>query len=411
MTLSYNVVYFQYHWDEVFGVISYNNINIFGDNRALFYSTSIGVFSFTCFLIGYLFYVNFKLVRINVKYGNSTLIYRLFALPIFIIYILVTDPLYFLGGNGVISPGAMSDYMALLLNSVLTAQVVFGIRGVKYLGKSTLQRLISVFGKINLFVLFLFLLLNLLSGERGLIIYWALLLMLCSKIEMSLKRLTLISLMGVVSLTYLGRLRGYRGNMSMQDRLVLAAITSDEDRRFGFTSSFPLTQNLAHSGSVYYRLVGEVRDENIHESFLLKELLSVIPFGNQLKSSLIFPNDSDWQKNSAAYSSYRILNRVSKTNELGTTILTPFWLDYGLMGAFVGMLLVGTIGGYSDNLLKNGLDRYAPPFLLTISIIFFANSIYVARGSFFSIFKFAFWTLLMVYVQIIFTSIFSKSKS
>lgn len=411
MTLSYNVVYFQYHWDEVFGEISYNNINIFGDKSALLYSTSIGVFSFTCFIIGYLFCVNFKLARINIEYGENTLIYRLFALPIFIIYILVTNPLYFLGGNGVISPGTVSDYMSLLLNSVLTAQVVFGIRSVKCLGKRTLQKLISVFGKINLFVLFLYLLLNLLSGERGLILYWALLLILCSKIEVSLKRLTLISLMGVVSMTYLGRLRGYRGNMSMQDRLVLAAITSDEDRRFGFTSTFPLTQNLAHSGSVYYRLVGEVRDEKIHESFLLKELLSVIPFGNQLKSSLIFPHDSDWQKNSAAYSSYRILNRVSKTNELGTTILTPFWLDYGLMGAFIGMLLVGIIGGYSDNLLKNGLERYAPPFLLTIAIIFFANSIYVARGSFFSIFKFAFWTLLMVYVQIIFTSIFTKIKS
>ena len=62
---------------------------------------------------------------------------------------------------------------------------------------------------------------------------------------MSLKRLTLISLMGVVSLTYLGRLRGYRGNMSMQDRLVLAAITSDEDRRFGFTSTFPLTPEFS----------------------------------------------------------------------------------------------------------------------------------------------------------------------
>lgn len=411
MTISYNVVYFQYHWDEVLGKISYNKLDIFGQNSAIFYSTSIAVISFTFFLIGYLLYVNVKLARINFKYGNSTLIYRLLALPIFIIYILVTNPLYFLGGNGVISPGAMSDYMSLLFNSILTAQVVFGIRKSKHLAKSTLYRLISVFGRVNLLILVLFLLLNLLSGERGLIIYWALLLVLSSKIEISLKRLTLISLLGVVSLTYLGRLRGYRGNISMQDRLFLAAITSDEDRRFGFTSSFPLTQNLAHSGSVYYRLVGEVRDENIHESFLLKELLSVIPFGNQLKSSLIFPHDSDWQKNSAAYSSYRILNRVSKTNELGTTILTPFWLDYGLMGAFIGMLLVGSIGGYSDNLLKNGLDRFAPPFLLTIAIIFFSNSIYVARGSFFSIFKFAFWTLLMVYVQIIFSSLFTKIKS
>jgi hypothetical protein len=134
---------------------------------------------------------------------------------------------------------------------------------------------------------------------------------------------------------------------------------------------------LALSGRILNHAIASVTKTGFFLGwFQMKHVLSSVPGLSGLFNSLFqVPLHLD---SSADYMSYIIQDGKVLYGD-GTSLLADFYLDFGLIGVMLGMIVVGVLGSYIDRLFA--LRKNISLTSWIVVLIGFSSSFYMPRGS------------------------------
>jgi len=194
---------------------------------------------------------------------------------------------------------------------------------------------------INL-ILSIYLTLIMLSGDRGAIISFAVVYIyafaVASKKNISKRVLLFAVSIGVFVVIQLGVIRSLSKELSFVDR---ARVVLAQSSRFEYTSVLPFTQELASSARCLNLAVYNVPNSNtfFYGRLQIQQIISAIPFAGFL-NPMIFDNTPQYQ-GSTYYVSWLYQGELNGFNGIGSTCIADFYLDFGVIGVALGMLIFG----------------------------------------------------------------------
>lgn len=232
-----------------------------------------------------------------------------------------------------------------------------------------------------LLVVGIYMILRLLSGDRGQALYMGLMFFF-SYIMVSGKRIKLIYiillvLVGAFSMTTLNVVRSFRNPDESFGKKIERAFSSMSEMQDVRTIS-PLTHELANSVNCNFIALYDI-DRGVTDyklgAYNACGLLIGIPGLNRISQALFGLNMYRY-----ATSEYVTISFFGENYPLGlgTTVLVDFFLDFGIIGVIIGMILVGFIYKIVDASITN---RPTSVFLIVIILKFASMAIYVPRAS------------------------------
>ncbi len=434
--LGYTIVYFQNILDVFFGFSDpYNELSILYPS-AIVRSSLLSVMGLISFFIGYLLFDRknppTKTPQIAIattetpsspkdRYIPLNLL-KIFCFALLVLYLVFVNKEYLWGGYGTgVGMGGIASlisyflegsiYGVLLLHSLnlKTERQKISQRRTPPKVKLSLLRFIGSLGLFN-FVIALYLLTVLLSGDRGAIIYITLGYFYCylfcsSKIFSALKSLVLIAIAGIL-VSILGVARTMRSVESKSEQIALAAeILSSREA----TSLSPPTKELANSLRCLHAVVEErerLGSEPYYGRFSSYQILSSVPFsGTLLSLSGLYGSE---HISSAEYITELIQGRNPSYGD-GTACIAELYLDFGSLGVIFAMVLFGLFMRKSDELSSG--EREVSIFLFALVLLYFAHSIFIARSTLLFPLKKAIATFTICYLYIYTYKHFLSSKT
>lgn len=249
-----------------------------------------------------------------------------------------------------------------------------------------------------LIVSILYILLRLLSGDRGPVIYtlmtyfYAYILTTKKKIKFVFVASGIV--IAAIFVTLLGFARGMDTNMSFGDRFNNAYnMSMTEDYA---PSIIPATQELAGSINCNFIAVRDIDTETTtykYGTYHLFELLGIIPGSSSVLTNFFGINLKETQ--SSEYLTISYFGRNYPYN-LGTTAVAEPYLDFGVLGVIIICCIFGIFYKQFDNCYigRNKIGMHNRILLFKMS----AWSIYIGRSSFFQMFTSALYIVLIYYV-------------
>jgi len=350
-------------------------------------------------LVGLIFYMfgyshlkkSYKSARQNKKITYHNIhVWALLSLFAFVLFVINIDLVSFLTGMDYEGSGASDRETTpfaiweTLFDTFMTLTVASKTELILNDGnKRSLFRYLLSFPVYFLVSVFLYIALRLVSGDRGPVMYTSLLFfysyLLVSKKRIRLGIVMLFVLIGAFGMTLLNSVRSYRNpNENFIDKVSRGF--SDMEDESDVKSISPFSYELSKSVNCNFIAVHDI-DENITEYkyglYNLCEILSAVPGMNRITTSLF---NLDLYR--TATSEYVTISFFGKNYlfGLGTTVLTDFYLDFGLLGVIIGMFLVGFVYRRVDESLVYGS---IPSFFAMVFFLKFASmSVYIPRASF-----------------------------
>jgi len=156
-------------------------------------------------------------------------------------------------------------------------------------------------------------------------------------------------------------------------------VSRDESTSNRFDTSAPLEQTaeLATSVRCLTHTIYNIPDFYSYQFgyFQLKQILAIIPKVSSLSTEAI--GKDEIYDSSAMFISYLIQGNNIKYGD-GTNSISDLYLDFGVIGVVIGFFLFGIFIKTGENALMYGTRS----MLLFLSIlVYFANSITIARSS------------------------------
>lgn len=255
---------------------------------------------------------------------------------------------------------------------------------------------------VSFIIVILYLVLRLFSGDRGPVIYTLLAFFFSylyySKKQLSIILIILLLIMGSYSVSLIGMARKYDTSFSFSDRLAEASKVFRESGRFDdYKSISPSTQELAFSHLSYEIMIGGMLED--HDGYRCGAYQAValgntIPFfSGFLHNRLGF---SKSQTSSSYYATYKYIGD-SPSWGVGTNCMGDFFMDFGILGVLLGMLVVGFAFRRIDLALFDFDKNQVSYGLLAFSIVYASKSLYIARSSFMAEIKFFVFVLVLLW--------------
>lgn len=368
----------------------------------------LGTIGFSAFVSGFLFYKSYKnrtlsIIKEQKRIDNSILaVLQIVFFAGFILTAkvsdLVTGSAY---SGGIERESSAADYFEALLficNVLLVANIVNSNTNFK-----GFFSYVSTIPLPNLLIIAIYLVLRLLSGDRGPFIYTILLFffgyLYATRKHIKFSYVLLSFFAGSIFVSIVGIARGLDTKLSFSERMSNASVTFSEEGRNGedMKSFFEPTSELAGSLHVSQIVLNECEQHNrpiLYGKNILSQFLNCIPFVSRLLNEMgIKARDV----NSSAFANYYYLGEF-RTWGVGTNIIADFYLAFGVFGVFLGMFIVGYFFNYLDHILfkeeKGDISIYA----LSMALIFSAHSIYIPRSTFFGEVKGVIWAFAIIYV-------------
>lgn len=404
--VGFVIVFFQYHIDYYLDNLDQSLTFIWVNPeivmKSLFIS-SIGMYSF---MLGYLLLSikNQKRAFYQKKLGyRKTVFLEFISLFLLALYFLNANLFYFLNGYGKIPLGAISEYVIVLFNCVIFAILIQKSINLKEdsIDVTTFKRFILNLGILPILLAGIYLLSVLLSGDRGpLMVYGIIsfsLYFYASNKKLKLLNFLIILYCGTFVITVLGKARVLDSSLTFKER-VHKVLNNKKESRFGSESFLPSTQNLATSIMCLHHAVDYVPSKHDYSfgRFQYQQVTSVIPFSSHV-NRLLFSNNH-WKYNSSAdFITWRHQGEYPWSGD-GTTVVSDFYLDFGVFGVILGLFIIGNIFRRSELILYYNNQGYSL-FGLTMSIILLSTAVYISRGAFFVNFKMVLWTYFFLIVN------------
>lgn len=394
--LSISIVHFQYPIDYVIGYLSSEESFIWMNNsivvKSLYFST-IGLISF---FLGYILHIP-KVPKYFFKSDLNRIVsteYLYYLAPIFLVgYFLTVDKLYLAGYYGSVGMGQTAAYFILLFQVVVYGIIIQNSLNAIILRnkpKSFLEY-VHYQGYSLLFVILVYFVSVIISGDRGPIIYFSLAYVAgyiyVTKKRVTLKHALITLVIGASFITILGIVRSMDKSLSFKERLVLS-ISFDQERT---KSVMPYTSELAGSIRTLHAVTDYVPEYHPHTygRFQLQQVIVSIPFSNRL-TTMIW-GDHYRYRSPASFATW-VIQGDTPSSGVGTTCIADFYVEFGLIGVIIGMFLLGYFIRFSEVIFfHHALPKLFP---LIFSFVYLSDAIYIARSSA----LFGFRTVVWIYV-------------
>lgn len=402
------IVYYQFLLDYLLG---YKTASSFLDPTIVNFATLISTVGFISFVVAY--------VRKPIAINNTKVIpvvpklnvLVVFQIVFFVLFVKSIDVLKFITGADAYDPASSAsmdyEYAFQAVNIVLLMTVCFQNRDKSL----SLWGVIKNIPLISIILIFLYLILRLLSGDRGPVIY-TLLVIFYAYIYLARKRFRFIYILvffviGATFVSLLGIARSSDLDMSFSERMLSATNELKEDSRAGGESTLsPITKELAFSYLSYEVMVkGMLKDNDGFKNGAYQGvvLVNIIPYASGwLHKEFNLTRD---ETSSSYYATYKYLG-TDPSWGLGTNCIGDFYMDWGIVGVLFCMYFVGLLFKWVDNLLFVKDKTYVTPAMLALAFCYASEAIYMPRSNITGLLKLFAFVLILFFVS----KFFGKKK-
>lgn len=387
--IGYLAVNFQYLLDYRIGMKGDGSRYIL-DPSLLNICLLLGICGLLAFIIGYTFRKNTtESSDIEIQNFSDHVPYFFIGLQLvlFVLFIVTINISDFISGSAFVDNSGHSSYEGLLyLANVLIVLLV----SYNYRGGEGLKEYILSFPKASLLILVVYMILRMLSGDRGPFIYTSLLL-LYGYLYATRKKWSVLfvtAALGTASLfiILLGMARLDDLDMSFGERIQSAFVTFNDYGKFGDrgeNSVFGLTDELGFSFIVNEIDVQAIvkEHENYHYgTYQLFSILNAIPYMPGFLANTLHIKPENLS--SSGFANYKFFGGYDRTWGIGTTCLGDFYLDLGILGVILGFFLVGKFFFFIDEILFVRPKSNVGLIILLIVLLYASQSVYIPRSVF-----------------------------
>lgn len=347
--------------------------------------TYIGIISILSYLIGH--NLNVSDVKSS-KTNHYTLWPWLITLPVlFILFISNIDLVSFITGTSYGGSGAYdriadkSSYFEQLLDVnlvIITAIITY--RNIKCQTTFSLLSYLKSFPLVFWVVFCLYVLLRLLSGDRGPVLY-SLCLIFYSYLMVTRHKFKFVSAVGILFVasfftTIIGFVRDGNLNKTFTERFE-NAIQQDSK---GKPSIIPATQELANSSNTIYiasKAMDDPKEEYALGKYSFYAIIGSVPGSSSVLSKVFGVKMRDTM-------SSEFITIYDRGNQygfgLGTSPMAEFFLEFDIWGCIIGFILTGWLFKFIDVELFTA-NSNTPLWLIIFILKLSSVSIYIARSS------------------------------
>ena len=347
------------------------------------------------FMIGYL--ITRKPFKCNRKKTYNVGIYLdVLALIFFIAFYITADKRYFNGGYGeVFNSGGISTITGISQNLCVASLIGTSCSRLYQFKSISLRNYILSYSKLYYFVVFTFLFLILMSGDRTPLIqigmcYFSVFFVVNQK-RMTFTKFILPLFAGVFALYFLGNLRSIQGDLSIKKIGDAKDMIDDELNRRSVL--FAMTYELSGVARSYHVIYDYTENHGTFYGFgFFDQLLGFVP---GLRPLIIYPLLGI--ENSDKFNTNKISTRELQRDDagMGTTCCADVYINFGYIGTMVVFFLFGAL------FKKFDLELYNTKYNL-LAIVFAINyltfAIYMGRGKFSTPLTFSMYTFFLVYL-------------
>jgi hypothetical protein len=411
--LGFCIVHFQYYFDFVLG-------NISKENLFIWVNRDIVIKSFILSLIGLVsFFLGFLIIKPKIKpqlQDEPQSIYNTKLLLIFSIislatFFLTVNPLYLVGYYGSEDMGVEATYAILFFSISIYAIIIQNCRNmiISKVIPSNFRQYVKQQGYLFFFIICVYLLSVMISGDRGPIItfgtaYFSGYFIVTQRRPKRMYWASLIFI-GAFSITLLGEIRNFNKDLDFYSK-VLESINSNN--KTNENSILPVTSELAASVRTLHTSLDYVPQKHdfLSGQFQFQQLVTSVPLVYYVYELFIEKQKKQYGS-SATFITWINQGDDPKSGD-GTSCIADLYLDWGLFGVIFGMFLFGYLIKLLEFKLFN-IDHIPGLFCHVFGIIYLSNAIYIARSSILFEFRSVIWVLILLYLNIFVNKLFFKT--
>ncbi|MDM1541803.1 O-antigen polymerase [Empedobacter sp. 189-2] len=402
------IVCFQIYIDYILGNVSADNYFIFVNKAIVVKALVVSAIGYNMFLIGYASY-KVKFIRnIHKEKVYKTKALEILVFIFLILFLSTINMSYVLGGYGSESIGTGVSYFNLLLKIFIIALIIQKTRNLVIQNKTniSLKNYLLSLGFLPLFSISIYLLIILLSGDRGPLITISLYILsgflFVTKIKYKFYILLATIVIASIVMTILGIARSFGSDVSFKEKIELA-LKDDEKKKID--SFLPQTSELSVSVNSIHQVVDYFPDKHdfLYGRFQFQQLTASLPFFNMF-NAVIFENNSQKYAGSASFVTW-IYQGDRPTSGNGTSVVADFYFDFGLFGVALGMFLYGYSIRYAE--VKMYVYKLPSLFASAFFTVYLGSALYIARSSFLFEFRTVVWVVVVLLIN---RYVFNKSK-
>lgn len=387
--LGYTIVHIQIPFLASFGIEPSNPSFIWINKQVVNYSTWMSLLAITIWIFGYSLVA--KKIIVNKNIENFKINYKLFDIILVIVFFgfLSTVGSNFLNGAyNVNSWGGGATHFLLILKILIYLRVIYFFKEIS--GDISFKNIFYKFlsNKVFFIIIILYVSLFFLTGSRGEILRVALIVALSYSFfikKISFKFVFISVVIGAIIFTLMGLGRGRDANELSDQNILTRGYNELKEKE----TDINFTEELASSVRIQYRAVDAIPQSHpyLYGMTYLPTIVGAVPFASGL--FVDFFDIPDAYLDSANFFTYLGQGTNVSYGE-GSEILADIYINFGINGVFLIMLLFGAISAKISNESK----RMKMNFIL-IYAIFLISALVVNRG-----------TILYFYKDIVYILVF-----
>jgi len=302
---------------------------------------------------------------------------------------LATSGSYALGDYSGTGSSGLSSYFYKIFKVSMTALVLIKVASFAALSDRirTFRDYLAHLGTPLMFALVPFLFITFIAGDRGPLIFFALLAFcpyLARRSGIGLVLTPFVAYSMSVFFSILGAARQARFEGGGFIERVLNEIGSGsvfyyESYRFDQPVLFGHTLELAASVRVLNHVIANVPSNHDYGYgiFSFQQIASIVPGLGGFVNKTFF--NGDWRLDGSANFVTYLIQGANPQYGDGTSVTGDLYLDFGIYGVMLGLFLFGLVVGKYECRLFSNPNRIT--FGWVFALIYFANSLYLARSS------------------------------
>ncbi len=387
---AFLAVNFQYLLDYRLGLKTDSSFYIFHP-EVLNHCFILGLIGLLAFTAGYVLTGNnYRRYRTNpegtVGFKNLIIPVSVLHVAVFAVFLYTIDISAFLSGEDYGSEGATYTHLEKLLTAV-NAIAVACVVG-KYEGDKSLKSFILSFPVPSMVVIGGYMLLRLVSGDRGPFVYTAIMLfygyLIVSKEKYRLWVTVLVLAGGMLTMSLVGIARTLDTSNDFVTRMSYARSMFTRGGRFaalGEKSISPLTEELGFSFIVNETDVHaiEIENEELHPgTYLIISALNGIPFIPGLIMRTFHVSKEDFS--STGFANLHFFGGEDADWSIGTTVIGDFYLQFSVWGVLIGLFITGWLLKFLDLVIFVRRKETVGVYSLMFVLLFSSTALYIPRS-------------------------------
>lgn len=408
--LAYLAVNFQYLLDYRLGLKNNTSASIYHP-EVLTHCFLLGLVGLLAFTAGYIRSVSKGKDKTNMPRGIHQSLHLSDSIRVpmvamhaltFAVFLYVIDFSSFLSGESYGESMATYAHVEKLLGALNVVIVYFAATRSK--AEGSFKAYLSAFPWLSLAIITVYMLLRLVSGDRGPFVYTALLLFYgyayVSKKKWKLIPTVIVLSIAAACMSVIGIARHLDFSQSFLSRMDAASEVFASSGRFSNDRSIsPLTEELGFSFVVNQTDVHaiEIEKESLHPgSYLLISILNGIPFAPGLITRLFHLSYEDFS--STGFANVHFFNSPERTWSIGTTIVGDFYLQLSVWGVLIGLFIAGLLMKEIDLVLYSKRKEEISMPMLVFALVFSSKCLYIPRSLLFGEMATFIMAFLVLYV-------------